>query len=141
MITSETGERWSHAPVGYVVAGPCPRCQRVGITRNCCNHQLPEGLGYIIVTFDVVDGRVTVLADPVDRLFVVASIHEGGDVCVRRATPREDAEERASGEGWAMSYESAITLAQESAQRNGCRWFDFSDDPAPKETPKNKEPS
>lgn len=66
-------------------------------------------------------------------LFVVASIHEGSDWCVRRATAEEIAEERATGEGWAMSYETAVALARESARSHGCRWFDFSADPAPTE--------
>lgn len=66
-----------------------------------------------------------------DELFVVESIHEGSDLCVRRATAEETTEERSKGEGWAMSYESASGLARASARRNGCNWFDFSADPAP----------
>ena len=66
-------------------------------------------------------------------LFVVESIHEGTDLCVRRATSAEVAEERASAEGWAMPYADAIALARSSARRDGCRWFDFSADPAPEE--------
>jgi hypothetical protein len=64
-------------------------------------------------------------------LFVVESIHDGTDWCVRRATAAETAEEEAKGEGWAMSYESAKALARESAREHGCRWFDFSADPPP----------
>jgi hypothetical protein len=67
-------------------------------------------------------------------LFVVQSIHDGTDVCVRRATAQETAEEQAKGEGWAMSYEDAAALARASARRDGCRWFDFSADPAPTES-------
>ena len=66
-------------------------------------------------------------------LYVVESIHDGTDWCVRRATAQETAAERAEGQGWAMSYESAAALARESAHRDGCRWFDFSADPAPQQ--------
>ena len=62
MITSNDGERWHDAPIGHMVAGPCPCCLRSGKTRNCCEHQLPEALGYLIATFEVVNGRVKVLA-------------------------------------------------------------------------------
>jgi hypothetical protein len=68
-----------------------------------------------------------------ELLFVVESTHEGTDVCVRRATAEEVAEEQAQGEGWAMSYASAVALARESARRDKCRWFDFSSDPASEE--------
>lgn len=68
---------------------------------------------------------------PPADLFVVESIHEGTDMCVRRATAAEAAEERAKGEGWAMLYEAAVALAKSSARRDRCRWFDFSMDPAP----------
>lgn len=64
-------------------------------------------------------------------LFVVESIHEGTNWCIRRATVQEVDEEHRSGDGWAMSYDSAVTLAREAARRDGCRWFDFSADPAP----------
>ena len=71
--------------------------------------------------------------DLTNELFVVESIHEGTNLCVRRATTQEAAEEHAEGEGWAMSYESATALARASARRDGCRWFDFSSDQAPEE--------
>ena len=58
MNTLDSGERWQHAPIGVMVAGPCPRCLRNGKRRNCCEHQLPEALGYVVATFDVADGRV-----------------------------------------------------------------------------------
>ena len=64
-------------------------------------------------------------------LFVVESIHDGSDVCVRRATAQEIDEELNTGEGWAMDYESACALARASAREHRCRWFDFSADPAP----------
>ncbi len=68
-----------------------------------------------------------------DDLFVVESIHDGTDLCVRRATAAEAAEEREKGEGWAMLYEAAVSLAKSSARRDRCRWFDFSMDPAPED--------
>ena len=68
-------------------------------------------------------------------LFVVETIHEGTDWCVRRATATETAEEHAQHEGWAMPYEDAVTLARASAREHRCRWFDFSADPPPTETP------
>lgn len=66
-------------------------------------------------------------------LFVVESIHEGTDWCVRRATVQEIAEEERDREGWAMPYDDAVALARESARSDQCRWFDFSMDPAPEE--------
>ena len=68
-----------------------------------------------------------------DDLFVVESIHEGTDLCVRRATGEEIAEERSKSECWAMPYADATALARTSARRDGCRWFDFSSDPAPQQ--------
>jgi len=56
--TNDSGERWHHAPIGSMVAGPCPRCLRGGKTINCCRHQLPEALGYLVATFAVADGHV-----------------------------------------------------------------------------------
>jgi len=64
-------------------------------------------------------------------LFVVATIHKGSNWCVRRANATEVAEERATGDGWAMPYKDAVALARETAREHGCRWFDFSADPAP----------
>jgi hypothetical protein len=55
VITSEQGERWHHAPVGHSIAGPCPRCLRDGKRLNSCQHQLPEGLGYVVASFTLVD--------------------------------------------------------------------------------------
>lgn len=58
MNNDASGERWHVAPVGHMVAGPCPRCLRDGKRRNCCAHQLPEALGYLVATFEIVDGHV-----------------------------------------------------------------------------------
>lgn len=66
-------------------------------------------------------------------LFVVESIHNGSDWCVRRATLAEIEEQRLGGEGWAMCYEDAVALAKQSAKEYKCRWFDFSMDPSPGE--------
>lgn len=62
MITPDEGERWYDAPIGSVVAGPCPCCLRSGKTRNGCEHQLPNALGYVVASFDVVQDRVEVAA-------------------------------------------------------------------------------
>jgi len=59
MYTTKDGERWRDAPLGHMVAGPCPRCLRDGKTLNGCKHQLPEALGYVVATFDVVDDKIT----------------------------------------------------------------------------------
>ena len=59
MITHETGERWHHAPIEHMVAGPCPRCLRdKGKKLNSCEHQLPYAQGYIVATFEITLGRV-----------------------------------------------------------------------------------
>lgn len=56
MITVQDGERWHDAPVGHMVAGPCPRCLRDGKRRNCCPHQLPDARGYVVASFTLIDG-------------------------------------------------------------------------------------
>lgn len=58
-------------------------------------------------------------------LFVVETIHDGTDWCVRRATTAEVTK-------WSMmSYETAASRARTLALRDGCRWFDFSSNPVP----------
>lgn len=59
MNTHEQGERWYAAPIGHMAAGPCPRCLRDGKRRNNCEHQLPEALGYVSASFDIVNGTIT----------------------------------------------------------------------------------
>jgi hypothetical protein len=68
---------------------------------------------------------------PRDRLFVAETCHDGGDMCVRRATLEEITTEIVEGEGWAMPYREAVVVAKRSAREMKCRWFDFSSDPAP----------
>jgi hypothetical protein len=63
MIAFENGERWHHTPIGRMVAGPCPRCLRNGKRLNTCKHQLPEGLGYVVASFDLASGVVTEVVD------------------------------------------------------------------------------
>jgi len=55
----DVGERWHDAPIGQLVAGPCPCCLRDGKRLNTCRHQLPEALGYVVASFDLVDGTIT----------------------------------------------------------------------------------
>lgn len=62
MNSFDEGERWHDAPIGHVVAGPCPRCLRGGKRRNGCEHQLPQALGYVVASFAIIDGRVEVSA-------------------------------------------------------------------------------
>jgi hypothetical protein len=62
MYTPDNGERWHNAPIGHVVAGPCPRCLRDGKHRNCCVHQLPEALGYVVASFDLTNDKLVEVA-------------------------------------------------------------------------------
>ena len=63
-VTSvQEAERWHDAPVGHVVAGPCPRCLRDGKCLNGCRHQLPNALGYVIASFILVDGTLVPMGD------------------------------------------------------------------------------
>lgn len=56
MITTQDGERWHDAPIGHVIAGPCPRCLHDGKHKNGCQHQLPHALGYVVASFTLIDG-------------------------------------------------------------------------------------
>jgi len=62
MMSLEDGERWHDAPVGHMVKGPCPRCLRDGKRLNTCRHQLPQGLGYVVASFDLAKGTITEIA-------------------------------------------------------------------------------
>lgn len=59
--------------------------------------------------------------------YVVTTVHEGSDFAVRRATLAELKDE---GEE-ILDYETAVEHAKKCARRDGCRWYDFSGDPAP----------
>jgi hypothetical protein len=64
MITHEQGERWHHAPTNHVLKGPCPRCLRdKGKKLNGCEHQLPYAQGYVVATFEIVQGHVLLSTD------------------------------------------------------------------------------
>jgi hypothetical protein len=67
------------------------------------------------------------------ELFVVSSCHEGTDWCVRKATLQEALDEARDRQGWAMPYDDATDLAARQARELGCRWYDFSGDPAPED--------
>lgn len=88
MITVQDGERWHDAPVGHMGVGPCPRCLRDGKHRNCCSHQLPEALGYIVASFTFIDGTFVPIVTMGDQLNGQVVVIAAGQSARGRATRR-----------------------------------------------------
>lgn len=63
MISHDNGERWYDARLEHMIAGPCPLRASRGKRINTCRHQLPFAQGYVIASFEIIDGLVSRMGD------------------------------------------------------------------------------